>query len=136
MRDTLLLLAEDVSYRLYLKGLWCKTVTLKIKFSDMKSITRASSGKYIKSADKIYKAANDILNSQNLTKPVRLIGVTASNLTAKAYVQLSFGEDNDDKNDVLGNTVFNIKQKFGRGALKTAKSIIAEARLSDEYNKK
>ena len=136
LRDTLLLLAEDVSYRLYLKGLWCKTVTLKVKFSDMKSITRASSGKYIKSADKIYKAASDILNSQNLAKPVRLIGVTASNLTDKAYVQLSFGEDNDDKNDVLGNTVFNIKQKFGRGALKTAKSIIAEARLSDEYNKK
>ncbi len=133
--DTLLLLSEDVSYRLYLRGLWCRTVTLKIKFSDMKSITRAQSGHYVKNSDEIYKIAKEILDYQSLSKPVRLIGITGSNLTDKAYIQLSFNNSDLAENNVLGNTIFNIKQKFGRGTLKTAKEIAAEAHLADEYKK-
>ena len=133
--DTLLLLSEDVSYRLYLRGLWCKTVTLKIKFSDMKSITRAQTGRYLKDSDEIYKTAKQILDCQTLVSPVRLIGVTGSNLTDKAYVQLSFDGSDSAESNVLGNTMFNIKQKFGRGTIKTAKEIVAKAHLADEYNK-
>ena len=101
----------------------------------MKSITRAQSGRYLKNSDEIYKAAKEILDCQSLTKPVRLIGVTGSNLTDKAYVQLSFDDSDLAENNVLGNTIFNIKQRFGREKLKTAKEIVAEAHLADEYNK-
>lgn len=101
----------------------------------MKSITRAQSGHYVKNSDEIYKIAKEILDYQSLSKPVRLIGITGSNLTDKAYIQLSFNNSDLAENNVLGNTIFNIKQKFGRGTLKTAKEIAAEAHLADEYKK-
>lgn len=132
--DTLVLLAEDISYRLNLKGLWCKTITLKIKFSDMRSITRAHSGEYVKSADDIYKTAKNIFNSQAINKSIRLIGISTSNLTDTPYFQMSFS-GKEDSEDILNQTIFDIKQKFGRRKLKTAKELAAEARLNEEYKK-
>lgn len=136
LNDTLYLLATEVSYRLYLKGLWCKTVTLKIKYSDMKSITRAHTSEYLRSADEIYKAAMKIFSELNLEKPVRLIGISTSNLTDKAYVQLSFDdtahEKQSQKSKVLNDTIFKLKQEYGKNVLKTAKEIAAEM----NYNNK
>lgn len=133
--DTLLLLANDVSYRLFRRGMWGRTVTLKIKFADMKSITRSVSGIYIRSSSQIYKAAAKILEEQQLIKPVRLIGVTVSNLTDTAYEQLSFddGMKAETKEISLGDTILRIKSEFGKNALKTAKELAAEERFSGEY---
>ena len=133
--DTLLILSNDVSYRLFRKGMWGKTVTLKVKFADMKSITRAYSGIYIRSSEQIYKTVKKILDEQPLPKPVRLIGVSVSNLTDKAYEQISFEPEAkvNEKASALGDTILKIKQEFGRNALKTAKEIAAEERLTNEY---
>lgn len=130
--NTVLMLANDVSYRLYLGKLWGKTVTVKIKYSDLKSITRSKTGEYVRSADKIYKIAKDILDTIDMSKPVRLIGVTASNLSDKPCFQISFS-DNEEETDVLSDTVFDIKQKFGRNALKTGKEIVVQKYFEDEY---
>ncbi len=133
LKDTLVLLASDVGFRLYQKGMWCKTVTLKIKYADMKSITRAHSGRYLRGSNRIYKAAADILDSIELEKPVRLIGISTSNLTTQPWEQLSFDEENDnEKTDALSDTIFKIKQEFGRGILKTAKEIAAENAAKDK----
>lgn len=133
--DTLLILSNDVSYRLFRKGMWGKTVTLKIKFADMKSITRAYSGIYIRSSEQIYKTVKKILDEQPLPKPVRLIGVSVSNLTDKAYEQISFEPEakENERATALGDTILKIKQEFGKNALKTAKEIAAEERLAKEY---
>lgn len=129
--DTLLMLSNDVSYRLFTKNMWGKTVTLKIKFSDMRSITRAYSGAYIRSGAQIYKAAANILSNQPLPKPVRLIGVSISNLTDCAYEQLSFDTDAkvSEKASVLGETILKIKQEFGINSLKTAKELNIEKHI-------
>ncbi len=133
--DTLLLLANDVSYRLFRHDMWGRTVTLKIKFADMKSKTCAYSGGFIRSSEQIYKTAKRLLSEQTLQKPVRLIGVAVSNLTDKAYEQLSFDSDikAEAKESALGDTILKIKSEFGKGALKTAKELAAEERLSGEY---
>lgn len=130
LSDTLLLLAEDVSYRLHQKGLWCKTVTVKIKYSDMRGITRSHSGEYLRSSDEIYGISADILKSVALEKPVRLIGISTANLTDKAYMQISFDDESADKLNALDKTVFKIKQEYGRGVLKTARELATEAYLS------
>lgn len=137
LNDTLYLLATEVSYRLYLKGLWCKTVTLKIKYADMKSITRAHTAEYLRDTDGIYKAAMQIFSEVNLEKPVRLIGISTSNLTDKAYVQLSFDdsahEKKSQKSKVLNDTIFKLKQEYGKNALKTAKEIAAEINYNHNH---
>ncbi len=134
--DTLLLLSGDVGYRLHKRGVWGRTVTLKIKYKDMKSITRSRSDRYCQSGDDIYKAVLEIFNATPLEKPVRLIGVSVSNLTDEPYVQLSFGSEpeKDRRANALDDAIFRIKSEYGRGALKTAKEIIAEAHISKEYN--
>lgn len=133
--DTLLMLSNDVSYRLFRKGMWGKTVTLKVKFADMKGITRAYSGIYIRSSEQIYKTVKKILDEQPLPKPVRLIGVSVSNLTDKAYEQISFESEArvSAKASALGDTILKIKQEFGKDALKTAKEIAVEERLTKEH---
>ncbi len=132
LRDTLLLLSNNVSFRLYKNNLWCRTVTLKIKYSDMKSITRSCSGETLRSCDSIYKAASNILMDLNLEKPVRLIGVAASNLTDNNYDQLSFDEDFIHKSSKkeLGDTLLELKARFGIDSIKTANEINAENHLT------
>ena len=134
LSDTLLLLANDVSYRLFRHNMWGRTVTLKIKFEDMKSKTRAYSGGFIRGSEQIYKVAKRMLAEQSIQKPVRLIGVSVSNLTDKAYEQLSFDREAaaDTKESVLGDTILKIRSEFGKGALKTAKELAAEERLLGE----
>lgn len=134
--DTLLLLSNDVSYRLFRRGMWGKTVTVKIKFSDMKSITRSQSGEFIRGCSQIYNTAKKILDKQQLPKAVRLIGVTVSNLTSTPYEQLSFeGEAKvGTKEKALGDTMLKIKNEFGKNILKTAKELEAEKRLSKEFD--
>ncbi|MDY4212523.1 MAG: DNA polymerase IV [Eubacteriales bacterium] len=123
--DTLYMLADDVSFRLYRKGLWCKTVTLKLKFADMKSITRAYSGGCVRSREKLYSAAKSLFDGETINKNVRLIGISTSNLTDIKCEQLSFmaqsGEDM--QKEVLSDTVMRLKNDFGRGAIKTAKEL-------------
>lgn len=132
--DTLLLLAEDVGYRLHKKGLWCKTVTLKIKYADMKSITRSRSDRYVRSGDEIYRIAKEILMSEQIEKPIRLIGVATSNLTDTAYEQVTFEDEaTKEKSEILNDTIFRLKEEFGRGMLKTAKEIAAEEYVLKEY---
>ncbi len=128
LQNSLVLLADDISYRLYLKGMWARTITLKIKFSDLKSITRSRSGEYTRRSDDILKISTDILNSLPLEKPIRLIGISASNLTTSAYVQLSFEAPEEKPADILSDTIFKLKQEFGRGALKTAREMEAESK--------
>lgn len=129
--DTLLLLSNNVSFRLYKHNLWCRTVTLKLKYSDMKSITRSYSGDHLRSCSGIYNTAVNILNNLNLEKPVRLIGVSASNLTDSNYDQLSFDETNIQKSSKkeLGDTILELKTKFGIDSIKTANEINAENHL-------
>lgn len=134
LKDTLLLLSSNVSYRLYSNNLWGRTVTLKVKYSDMKSITRSSSGEFLRSCDGIYKSVSKILDKTNLEKPVRLIGVAVSNLTDNTYEQLSFNECSDLQKNDLGDTILKLKSKFGTDVIKTAHEINAEHNLFGEFS--
>ncbi len=133
LKDALLLLAGDVSFRLKDKGMWARTVTLKIKFSDMKSITRSKSAAAVNSTKEIYACAVKLLDELKLSKQIRLIGVSASNLQEKkgeAYAQLSLFDDTsadeekrEQKTEALEDTVFKLHNLYGRGILKTAKEL-------------
>ncbi len=133
LSDTLLVLANDISYRLFRKEMWAKTVTLKIKFADLKSITRSCSGEYIRSSKQIFNVAKALLDAELLPKPVRLIGISTSGLTNKAYVQLSFNnnETTTSKAERLGDTILKIKSEFGKNSLKTAKELSVDESFSD-----
>jgi DNA polymerase-4 len=78
---TLAELAREVVADMQDEGYRTKTVTIKIRFSDFQTLTRAKTvAEYTDSEEEIRKAAFACLKRIDLKKRVRLIGVRASNL--------------------------------------------------------
>jgi len=78
---TLAELAREVVADMRDDGYSAKTVTIKIRFSDFQTLTRAKTmADYTDSEEKIRKAAFACLKRIELNKRVRLIGVRATNL--------------------------------------------------------
>ena len=133
MEETLLLLCRDVSLRAKRQGQWGRTVTLKIKFSNMQSITRSKTGDAINSAKEIFARAKELLKEERLKASVRLVGVTLGNLQISPEnenKQLSLFDEPDksentakEKARALDDTIFELHAKYGRNILKTGKEL-------------
>lgn len=84
IKETLFELTKDVVGRLKDEGYKARTVTLKIRYSDFHTITRAKTlVEPTDSFNDIWTIALEILNKVNMDKKVRLVGVKAGNLTGK-----------------------------------------------------
>ena len=91
LKDVLFLLALCVDNRAKRYGLYGKGVSLKITFSDMKSITRSKSVITCDHAVTIYREAIKLFE-QITKRPIRLIGVGIYNLSRENVRQLSFDD--------------------------------------------
>ncbi len=133
LEDALLLLSRDVSFRAKKSEVWGRTVTLKVKFSNMKSITRAKSGDAINSAKEIFTRAKELLENERIAQSIRLIGVSLGNLQntpENEPEQISLFDELETEGDktkkkirALDDTVFDLNTKFGKGLLKTGKEL-------------
>lgn len=117
--------AEDVGRDLRKEGVKAKTVNVKIKFSDFTQVTRqVQLERPTASSEIIYRAAVKLVEGFPLVKPVRLIGVGASDFMAKAGpVQLSLfsqPENNAAKWEKADRAMDAIFEKFGRRAIMKA----------------
>ncbi|NUO10169.1 MAG: DNA polymerase IV [Candidatus Brocadia sp.] len=74
-------LSEMVGRRLRRGGYAGRTVTLTLRYPDFDTFTRRSSvGIHMNNSMDIYLVAKDILNTIRLQQPIRLVGVSISNL--------------------------------------------------------
>lgn len=138
LKDALVLLARQVSDRLLAKKLWCSTVTLKLKFSDMQSITRARTGGMIHYAEDIRRVAEEIFSKVELKKPVRLIGISVGKLSDSGYEQMDFSHmtaEDTQKESSLNQVVNTLRETYGKQSLKTAKELLAEKHFQGQYEK-
>jgi len=87
LKDVLLLTAQRLSEEIQLKGVYAHTVTLKVTYADMKSITRSKSGDATNKAAAIYETAAAMLEKIE-RRPIRLVGIALGGLTRN--LQLSF----------------------------------------------
>lgn len=131
IEEILHFISRQVSDRLKSKDLEGKTVTLKLKFSDMKQISRSHTGTFTNSASEIRDAANELLREVEILKPVRLVGISVSNMKDETKArQLSFDDFLDKpkarKGALLDDMIFKINENIGRGMLKTGKEMLAE----------
>ncbi len=143
LEDTLLLLAGDVSFRAKRNSLWGKTVTLKVKFSNMKSITRAKTGDAVNSQREIFNIAKELLRNEKVNESVRLVGVTLSHLQDSPdqefrqmtlFDQLEPQKENKKlKNRSLEDAIFNLHTKYGRKILKTGKELEVHQKIKKSY---
>lgn len=108
LKDVLFLLSLCVENRAKRYGLYGKGVTLKITFSDMKSITRSKATATCDSAIEIYKEALQLFE-QVEKRPIRLIGAGIYNLSTEYEKQLSF---DDYLQDITSIRQSELKEQF------------------------
>lgn len=116
-RRELLKLSGQTGFRLRSKGYSGHTLTLKVKFTDFRIVTRSiTSETDICCDEEIYTLAVKLLHEVDLKKGIRLLGVTVSNLSAGDCGTLGFEED---KKQIQRNEAVDaLKKRFGENIIK------------------
>lgn len=124
LEKCLLELTGDVARSVRREGLKAHTVTLKVKYRDFQMVTRSRTLDKPTDLEEVFFAETRRLLGTLLTKPVRLVGVYAHNLTDGRCRQLSLFAETDEEKEKLVQTLDRIKDKYGE-------KIIRPARLLD-----
>ena len=119
VRRVMLEQSEQVSARLRRHGLFARGVTVKIRYGDFQTVTRAK--KLDTPADTtqpIWLAARELFDTwAREFKPVRLIGVTATRLTEGEPQLELFADPGTEKQRRLDAAVDRITARFGKSAI-------------------
>lgn len=111
-------LCGETGWRLRRRGLIGYTVTLKVKFSSFKTITRSITSEMPVAYDEeIYALALKLLRQVKFTEGVRLLGVSISHIESEdAAPVLNFNENERLKK--RNQAVDLLKNRFGEGIIK------------------
>lgn len=126
LRQTLLDLAEQVGRRLRRHGKRARTVQIKLRFPDFKTITRQASLPEPTDSDReLIRAAFALYRKENIRGALRLMGFGVSNLAAPGegppvQPQLfdSKPPESRKKDERLDKTVDALRERFGTDALR------------------
>jgi DNA polymerase-4 len=123
IKRILLAQSDRVARRLRKQGFRGRTVTLKLKTADFRTITRSSTLETpVHLADAIYHEAVKLLDAERLKQRVRLVGVGVGKLEpADESGQLPLfreGRARDEKIERAERAMDEIIDRFGHGALK------------------
>ena len=106
-------LTESVCGTLRSCGSLARTVTVKLRFKDFVTITRAESIEPTNDDATVFRTAKSLLERNYPSpRPVRLIGVSVSNLTERAEPELSLFPVENKRQDIL-DAVDALRNKFG-----------------------
>jgi len=120
--STLLLLSQKISRNLRLKKYKGRVITLKIRFSDFKTITRRVTLKnYTSNIFDIHKFSVSLLKNLDLKrKKIRLVGVSVSSLKPFSMLENLLPEEKSGYEN-LAKAIDRISDKFGENKLTIAK---------------
>ncbi|MBM4072530.1 MAG: DNA polymerase IV [Planctomycetes bacterium] len=121
LRVWLLELVDHLASRLRHEQIWARTIDLKIRSSDFRTVTRSTTlAEPTNVTNVIWKAAADLFE-RSLTSdlmPVRLLGVGATKLTREPIVQGNLFEQNQHPQQAaLDQTIDTIRAQFGTGSI-------------------
>ena len=117
IREVLLALAGKVGWRLRKSGLRARTITVKVRFSSFRTITRSVTLPSPLSLDEtIYQTACDIINKISIHEGIRLLGVTVSKL-GQGGEQISLFEVPNERQENVTAVMDKLKEKFGEAII-------------------
>ncbi|MBD3155612.1 MAG: DNA polymerase IV [Candidatus Aenigmarchaeota archaeon] len=126
LETTLLELAEQVGRRLRKSNILGRTVSIKLRYSNFKTITRSKTlTRSTNSTQILYEVGIELLRKTGLyNKSFRLLGLSVSKLIKEEQQQLSLFEENDSlRSDTLTKIMDDLKDKFGEDAVTRARLI-------------
>lgn len=135
LRPILLDLSEKVSRRVKEEGFAGRTVTLKLKTADFKSITRSRQlADPTQLADRIFRAGVDLLKPETDGRRFRLIGIGLSDLSDPAQADPQDLLDQDaDRRKKAELAMDAVRAKFGKTAVE--RGLLHKARQEREAEK-
>ena len=112
---------DHLASRLRHEGIWARTIDVKIRSSDFRTVTRSTTlAEATNLTNIIWKAAADLFE-RSLTAellPVRLLGEGATRLTREPLVQGNLFEDSrHERQEALDETIDTIRAQFGNGSI-------------------
>jgi len=117
-------LAASVGYRLRSAGLRARTVSLKLRFSDFKTITRSRTLPDATDSDKeIDSVALDLFRRHSGSAPWRLVGVKVSGFDNGVQLSLFSPSPADEKERQLLKIKDSLQRKFGAAVLISGKQL-------------
>jgi DNA polymerase-4 len=121
---TLAWLSEKSCYRLRRIGKRARTVTLKLRYDDFQTITRAKTIPETNDDAVVMKTAYELFRESHVRKrKIRLLGVSLSKFESEAEGDWLFPEMGSKKKDALYQSVDAIKRKYGFHKLEKAASL-------------
>ncbi len=139
LRLCLRALADKVARRLRREGYQGRTVTLRVKFADFKSITRSRSlAFYTDLEDVMFKHAFEMLSLLDLDgKRIRLVGIALSNLRrGRIGGQMSLFGPDLLKRSRLARAVDRVIERFGETAINRASLLEVRSRPLEDQRAK
>jgi len=112
----LLILTEQVTYRLRKEKLLARVINVQLRTKDFVDFSHQKKLESpISNTKEIYFVAKELLNEMfNRGMSIRLIGVRTDSLIQKNELQLSlFNNSNSEKQDKLDKTIDEIKGRYG-----------------------
>ncbi|HNX90314.1 MAG TPA: DNA polymerase IV [Candidatus Omnitrophota bacterium] len=119
INNTLMRLSEDVSRRLRRHRFKCRTITLKIRFSDFSTFLRSVTIPLpLDSAPEIYKTILSLLKKTPSSMAIRLLGVKTSNFldTGDSGDLFENIQDSRKKKNIV-SALDRIKDKYGEDSI-------------------
>jgi DNA polymerase IV len=122
-KKELLSQASRVARRMRKEDIKGKTVTLKVKYSDFKQVTRSATLPCATDdAHEVFMTVCELLKKTSVgTRPVRLLGISVSKFETRSNSQLVLFEDDGEpkKVDQLNRAVDSIWDRYGDSALQS-----------------
>jgi DNA polymerase-4 len=117
---------EQVGRRLRQHGLYARTVSLKIRFGDFETITRSATvDAPTHGTNELWITATALFDKwhRESFKPVRLIGMSASQLSNSAGQLPLFPDANARRQEKVDTIADQITRKFGSNAIRRAEGL-------------
>src|SRR5438552_3979212 len=112
--------AERVARELRADGLAAARLTLKLRFTDFHTITRAVTAEPTQDGLELYRRAHTLLAREAVDQPVRLIGLSASSLGPAGAGQLSLLDPAALRRERLARIVDGLAERFGDDVVRPA----------------
>ena len=115
-------LTRDVVNKMNEKKYYTKTITITLRNTDFKTITRSKSvDDYLDDYNDIFEIVTELVESNYNNEQLRLLGVGVSNLIEENNIPKEYNlftiSDKDTKDYVLKNLMKEYQQKYGEKAL-------------------
>jgi DNA polymerase-4 len=117
LRTTLRAHAERVAAELRESAFAAGRVTLKLRLAPFETHTRSATGEPTQDGLELYRRALALLERDPVTRPVRLIGLSASRLGPSGKGQLELLDPAALRRERLAHVVDRLRSRFGEGTV-------------------